>query len=69
MTGRRQTEIPPMPEGFTDRAAWDAIHFEFAPLKEDGSASYLNYAMIDWQRNNQDRIKAALKAKGEQDGN
>ena len=50
-------QIPPMPEGFTDRAAWDAIHWRFS---EDGSL--LDEAVIGWQRDNQERIKAAMES-------
>lgn len=50
--------VPPMPEGFTDRSAWDAIHYEFSP-----TGGFMDAAVIDWQANNQDRVKAAIKAK------
>lgn len=48
--------VPPMPEGFTDRAAWDAIHWRF------GTGSLMDRAVIGWQRDNQDRVKAAQEA-------
>lgn len=50
--------IPPLPEGFTDRTAWDAIHFHFA-----GNGSLLDQAVIAWQRANQDRVEAAQIAR------
>lgn len=46
-----------MPAGFTDRAAWDAIHWQFS---EDGST--LDEAVIGWQRENQERVQAAAAA-------
>lgn len=49
--------VPPMPEGFTDRAAWDAIHWRFS---EDGCL--LDEAVIGWQRDNQERVRAAMEA-------
>ena len=49
--------VPPLPEGFTDRAAWDAIHWHFA-----GNGCLLDQAVIAWQRNNQERVKAAALA-------
>ena len=42
-----------MPDGFTDRAAWDAIHWKF------GTGSVLDEAVIAWQLDNQDRVHAA----------
>lgn len=55
--GVEVVSAPPMPEGFTDRAAWDAIHWRFSA---DGSA--LDDAVISWQRENQDRVRAATEA-------
>lgn len=52
-----QAGVPPMPDGFTDRAAWDAIHWRFS---ENGSV--LDEAIIGWQRDNQERVKAAIQA-------
>jgi len=49
--------VPPMPQGFTDRAAWDAIHWRFSD-----SGSLLDQAVIGWQRENQDRVAAAARA-------
>lgn len=49
--------VPPMPEGFTDRAAWDAIHWRFST-----EGSVLDAAVIGWQRDNQERVKAAMEA-------
>jgi hypothetical protein len=46
-----------MPDGFTDRAAWDAIHWRFS---KDGSL--LDDAVIGWQRENQERVKKAALA-------
>ena len=48
---------PEMPEGFSDRAAWDAIHWPFA-----GNGSLLDQTVIEWQRDNQERVKAAMAA-------
>lgn len=50
--------VPPMPEGFTDSTAWDAIHFVFS---RDGTSA-LDVAVIEWQKANQDRVRAASKA-------
>ena len=47
----------PMPEGFTDRTAWDAIHWRFS---EGGSV--LDAAVFDWQRENPERVRAAIEA-------
>lgn len=47
---------PDMPEGFTDRAAWDAIHWEFS------GSSLLDEAVMGWQLDNQDRVQAAARA-------
>ena len=55
-----KSEIPEMPSDFTDRSAWDAIHWKFS---EKGSL--LDNAIIQWQRENQDRIKAAIEAETE----
>lgn len=49
--------VPPMPEGFTDRTAWDAIHW-----KPSERGSLIDEAVIGWQRDNQERVKAALEA-------
>lgn len=54
--GRR---IPPIPDGFSDGAAWDAIHWRF------GNGGVLDQAVIGWQRDNQERVKAAAKVMGE----
>ena len=51
---------PEMPEGFSDRAAWDAIHWQ---PSERGSL--IDQAVISWQRDNQDRVKAAMKVAAE----
>lgn len=51
--------VPPMPEHLTDRAAWDAIHWRFSI---EGSA--LDAAVISWQRENQERIRAAASYAG-----
>ena len=48
--------VPDMPKGFTDQAAWDAIHWTF------GGCSMLDEAVIGWQRVNQGRVKAAALA-------
>lgn len=48
---------PPLPEGFTDKAAWDAIHWRFS-----GRGSRLDEAVIGWQRANQERVRAAVTA-------
>jgi hypothetical protein len=53
----RPMNTRPMPEGFTDRAAWDAIHWQFS---ERGSL--LDEVVIGWQRDNQERVKAAVEA-------
>lgn len=50
-----------MPEGFTDRTAWDAIHWWFSV---DGSV--LDEAIIEWQRKNQERVRAASQAANSQ---
>lgn len=50
----------PMPDGFDDRSAWDAIHHSFS---ENGSM--IDQAVISWQRENQDRVKAAMRAAAE----
>lgn len=55
----RTKPIPLMPEGFTDRAAWDAIHWEFS---EELGFSILDDAVATWQRENQDRVMAAINA-------
>jgi hypothetical protein len=60
MTAAEARGIPPMPEGFTDRAAWDAIHWTF------GTSSFLDAAVIGWQRMNQDRVRAAAEASDSQ---
>lgn len=52
--------IPPMPEGFTDQTAWDIIHWEFSK----NGTSTLDQIVIYWQQNNQERVRAALIAKG-----
>lgn len=57
MSGALFSDLPRMPEGFTDRTAWDAIHWRFS----DGG-SLLDDAVIGWQRDNQDRVKAAMEA-------
>ncbi len=44
----QEPHIPPMPEGFTDQAAWDAIHWQSG-----------------WQKVNQERILAALRARAD----
>lgn len=49
--------MPPMPQGFSDRAAWAAIHWCFS---ENGSL--LDRAVIGWQKDNQERVKAAMEA-------
>lgn len=46
-----------MPEGFTDRAAWAAIHWRFSD-----NGSLLDEAVIGWQRDNRERVRAAMKA-------
>ena len=48
--------VPPMPEGFADRAAWDAVHWRFG-----GNGSLLDQAVIGWQRDNQERVAAAAR--------
>jgi hypothetical protein len=53
----KKINIPPMPEGFHDQAAWDAIHWEF-----NGDGRLLDSAVTSWQLENQDRCKAALEA-------
>lgn len=50
------SEVPPMPEGFTDRTAWDAIHWKF------NGGGLLDEAVMGWQLDNQDRVRAAAKA-------
>ena len=55
----RESHIPPMPEGFTDRTAWDAIHFRFA------GSGLMDQAMIVWQKENQDRVRRAIAAERE----
>lgn len=52
--------VPPMPKDFTDRAAWDAIHWQ-----PSVNGSIIDQAVITWQRENQDRVKAAMKAAAE----
>jgi hypothetical protein len=52
---RRPT--PPMPKGFKDRSAWDAIHHRFSM-----NGSLMDQAVINWQTENQDRVKAAIEA-------
>ena len=49
--------IPKMPEGFTDQAAWDAIHYKFGQ-----NSAIMDAAVVEWQLQNQDRVKAAVKA-------
>lgn len=51
---------PPLPAGFTDQAAWDAIHFSFS-----GNGTLLDQAVIAWQLDNQERVDAASKAAAE----
>lgn len=51
------TGAPPMPQGFTDRAAWDAIHW-----KPSLNGSLIDQAVIAWQRDNQERVRAAIRA-------
>ena len=46
-----------MPEGFTDRAAWDAIHWRFGE-----HSGLLDEAVMDWQLLNQHRVSAANRA-------
>jgi hypothetical protein len=55
--------VPPMPDGFTDRAAWDAIHWRFSV-----NGSVLDTAVIGWQLENQKRVKAATEAARKQEG-
>lgn len=55
---RGEGDARPMPEGFTDRTAWDAIHWRFA-----GNGSLLDQAVMGWQRANQDRCEAAQIAR------
>ena len=57
----------PMPEGFTDRAAWDAIHWKFSESLSDRASSLLDQAVIGWQLANQDRVKAAVEAQAKGD--
>lgn len=52
--------VPPMPEGFPDRAAWDAIHWKFS-----GNNSLLDQAVMGWQRDNQLRCQEAARAAAE----
>lgn len=57
LDGRRdESGIPPMPTGFTDQAAWDAIHWRFS------GGSMLDQAVAGWQRDNQERVAAAARA-------
>lgn len=49
-----------MPTGFTDQAAWDAIHWRFSD-----KASMLDQAVFGWQRDNQERVAAAARAAAE----
>lgn len=49
---------PPMPEVFTDRAAWDAIHHRWSPK----GTSLIDLAVIGWQKDNQERCRAAAEA-------
>lgn len=51
-------QVPSMPVGFTDRSAWDAIHWQFSD-----HGSILDDAVISWQRENQDRVRAAVAAR------
>lgn len=51
--------VPPMPKGFRDRSAWDAIHFGFA-----GNGCAMDVAVRDWQLENQERCAAAARAGG-----
>lgn len=50
-----------MPEGFTDEVAWNAIHWEFS--KQGDGPSTMDGLMIAWQRENQDRTRAAAEAR------
>jgi hypothetical protein len=52
---------PQMPPGFSDQAAWDAIHWNFS-----ATGSTLDQAVMDWQRVNQERCLAASLAAAEQ---
>ncbi len=52
-----------MPKGFTDRSAWEAIHWRFSPM---GKLTILDRAVMDWQLDNQERVLAAMKAEQEQ---
>lgn len=58
-----QCGVPPMPDGFTDRAAWDAIHWQFSDR-----ASLLDEAAISWQLANQDRVRLAAEMANAQNG-
>jgi len=54
-----------MPEGFTDRTAWEAVHWTFAP---QGVWTLLDGAMQAWQLSNQARLIAAMDAAADLEG-
>lgn len=47
--------------GFTDRAAWDAIHWQFEERNINGM-SRLSHTVMQWQYENQERVMAAIDA-------
>lgn len=62
----RQKPIPPMPEGFKDYSAWMAVHWEFsAQTPTRPGMSTLDHTVMQWQRENQERVLAAIKAQGD----
>lgn len=46
-----------MPDGFSDRTAWDAIHWQ-----PSATGSLIDQAVIAWQLHNQERVHAAVLA-------
>lgn len=55
---------PPMPAGFTDRTAWDAIHWKFKRTPT-GELTSLSGVVLQWQLDHQERVWAAIQAIGE----